>query len=159
MRDDEGKTIGSYRAYRRWDLVRGLPFPSPIMPGRGIVCCRASFRSGVLAVNLDRAMNFADAPPPALAGPVLGTVAAASSITLPADVSPLRLVLPLASVGAMDGRAALSEPRSPASCSFSLRFSLRACDFEYGARDASNPVVDPPHHFCFLQGGDDRRRT
>ena len=44
-------------------------------------------------------------------------------------------------VGAMDGRAAFSDPRRPVSCSFSLRFSLRACDFEYGARDASNPVI------------------
>ena len=52
------------------------------------------------------------------------------------------VVLVVVLVGAMDGRAAFSDPRPPAvSSSFSLRFSLRACDFEYGARDASNPVT------------------
>jgi hypothetical protein len=50
------------------------------------------------------------------------------------------LALALTAVGTMmDGRAAFSDPRPPASCSLSLRFSLRACDFEYGARDASKP--------------------
>jgi hypothetical protein len=76
-------------------------------------------------------------------------VAAASSCS-PADLSPMMVaavVLVVVVVGAMDGRAAFNDPRPPAvSCSFSLRFSLRACDFEYGARDASNPVTPPSHH-------------
>lgn len=73
---------------------------------------------------------------------VVVVVAAASSS--PAEVSPI-IVLAGVVLGAMDGRAAFSDPRPPAvSSSFSLRFSLRACDFEYGARDASNPVI-PSH--------------
>jgi hypothetical protein len=69
---------------------------------------------------------------------VVVVVAAASSS--PADLSPI-MVAAVVLVGAMDGRAAFRDPRPPAvSSSFSLRFSLRACDFEYGARDASNPV-------------------
>lgn len=65
-------------------------------------------------------------------------VAAASSS--PAELSPIIVAaVVLVLVGAMDGRAAFSDPRPPVvSSSFSLRFSLRACDFEYGARDASN---------------------
>jgi len=65
---------------------------------------------------------------------VVTTVAAGAS-SFPADLSPALA----AGIGAMDGRAARSVPkRPPTSSSFSLRFSLRACDFEYGARDASN---------------------
>lgn len=48
--------------------------------------------------------------------------------------SPAELLL------AIEGRAAFSDSMPlPASRSLSLRFSLRACDFEYGARDASSP--------------------
>ncbi len=63
--------------------------------------------------------------------PAAVVVAAASSS--PADLSPMVAVVVLVGfvVGAMNGRAAFSDPRPPAvSCSFSLRFSLRACDFE-----------------------------
>ena len=85
-------------------------------------------------------MGFTDASI-AIAAAVV--VAAASSS--PADLSPMMVaavVLVFVVVGAMDGRAAFNDPRPPAvSSSFSLRFSLRACDFEYGARDASNPVT------------------
>ena len=85
---------------------------------------------------------FADAtrlPVVAVAVGVI-TVAAGTS-TFPADRPLAALVVAaVATVGAMDGRAACSIPKPPASCSLSLRFSLRACDFEYGARDASKPV-------------------
>ena len=78
---------------------------------------------------------------------VVVVVAAASSspadLLLPITVAAVVLILVVVvGGGAIDGRAAFSDPRPPAvSCSFSLRFSLRACDFEYGAREASNPVV------------------
>jgi len=85
---------------------------------------------------------------------VVITVAAGTSI-FPADRSLALVVAAVATVGAMDGRAACSVPKSPASCSFSLRFSLRACDFEYGARDASKPVCGvahppPPHPHPYI---------
>lgn len=88
-------------------------------------------------------VGFTDA---SIAAAVTVVVAAASSS--PADLSPVMVVAGVVLVvGAMDGRAAFSDPRPPAvSSSFSLRFSLRACDFEYGARDASNPVCDPHRH-------------
>ena len=73
----------------------------------------------------------------------------AASSSSPADLSPITVVaaVVLLVVGAMDGRAAFRDPRPPAvSSSFSLRFSLRACDFEYGARDASSPVRPSPRH-------------
>ena len=89
-------------------------------------------------------MGFTDTSLAAAVVVVLAVVAAASSS--PADLSPIITVAAVTLVGAMDGRAALSDPRPPAvSCSFSLRFSLRACDFEYGARDASNPVSSIAH--------------
>jgi hypothetical protein len=73
-------------------------------------------------------------------------VAAASTSLSAEELSPtavaaaVLVVAVVAGFGAMDGRAAFSDHRRPVSCSFSLRFSLRACDFEYGARDASKPV-------------------
>jgi hypothetical protein len=83
-------------------------------------------------------IGFMDAAAVAVAVVV---VAAASSS--PAELlSPIMVAAVVLVVGAMDGRAAFSDPRPPAvSSSFSLRFSLRACDFEYGVRDASNPVT------------------
>jgi hypothetical protein len=89
-------------------------------------------------------MGFTDASIIAAAAVAVGFVVAAAS-SCPAGLSPIT-VAALVLVGAMDGRAAFSDPRPPAvSSSFSLRFSLRACDFEYGARDASNPVISDPH--------------
>jgi hypothetical protein len=95
---------------------------------------------------LDLVIGFTDTPfSTAVAVVVLAAVASASSS---ADHSPtVAAVVVLVVVGAMDGRAAFSDPRRPVSCSFSLRFSLRACDFEYGARDASNPVKCHGIHF------------
>ena len=88
-------------------------------------------------------MGFTDTSLAAAVVVMLVVVAAASSS--PAELSPIITVEAVVLVGAMDGRAAFSDPRPPAvSCSFSLRFSLRACDFEYGARDASNPVSSIP---------------
>ena len=91
--------------------------------------------------------GFTVAPPPAAVAVVVVVLAlvlvAAAASASSADLSSTVAAV-LVAVGAMDGRAAFSDPRRPVSCSFSLRFSLRACDFEYGARDASNPVI-PSH--------------
>jgi hypothetical protein len=87
-------------------------------------------------------VGFTVAPPPAAVAVVvvvLVLLVAAAASTSSADLS--STVAAVLVVGAMDGRAAFSDPRRPVSCSFSLRFSLRACDFEYGARDASSPVI------------------
>ena len=96
-------------------------------------------------MGLDLVMGFTDTPFPAAVAVAISVVlvmlvVAAASTS--ADLSPMVAAV----VGAMDGRAAFSDPRRPVSCSFSLRFSLRACDFEYGARDASNPVTPPDIH-------------
>lgn len=111
---------------------------------------------------------FADAMGLVAVAVVVITVAAGTS-TFPADRSLARVVAGVATVGAMDGRAACSVPKSPASCSFSLRFSLRACDFEYGARDASKPVrgvahpaqphPHPYNHSCVMDGPWDERHV
>lgn len=84
-------------------------------------------------------MGFTDASSIiAAAVAVVVFVVAAASIC-PAELPPIVVAAVVLVVGAMDGRAAFSDPRPPAvSSSFSLRFSLRACDFEYGARDASS---------------------
>lgn len=108
---------------------------------------------------LDLVIGFTDTPLPAAVAAVitvvvLVVVAAASTSLSAEDPSPTAAgaaVLAVAVVvvvdfGAMDGRAAFSDHRRPVSCSFSLRFSLRACDFEYGARDASRPVSVPPRN-------------
>lgn len=106
---------------------------------------------------------------PVVAVAVVITVAAGTS-TFPADRSLAALVVAgVATVGAMDGRAACKVPKPPASCSFSLRFSLRVCDFEYGARDASRPVCGvgrparPPspsiHHPYLMDGPWDERHV
>ena len=139
----EESKITSYRARRRCDFVSGVPFPSPILPGR--VCgCGATPESGASAsasVGLDLATSFADEVAVAV---IVVMTAAAGASSFPADLSPALA----AGIGAMDGRAACSVPkRPPTSSSRSLRFSLRACDFEYGARDASKPVGPPPHAF------------
>ena len=135
----EESKITSYRARRRCDFVSGVPFPSPILPGR--VCgCGATPESGASAsasVGLDLATSFADEVAVAV---IVVMTAAAGASSFPADLSPALA----AGIGAMDGRAACSVPkRPPTSSSRSLRFSLRACDFEYGARDASKPVGPP----------------
>ena len=78
---------------------------------------------------------------PLLAAVTVVEVVAVAASASSADLSPTMAADDVVAGGAMDGRAAFSDPRRPVSCSFSLRFSLRACDFEYGARDASNPVI------------------
>jgi hypothetical protein len=103
---------------------------------------------------LDLVKGFTDTPLPAAVAAlitvvVLVVVAAASTSLSAEDPSPTAAgaaVLAVVDFGAMDGRAAFSDHRRPVSCSFSLRFSLRACDFEYGARDASRPVSVPPRN-------------
>jgi hypothetical protein len=103
---------------------------------------------------LDLVKGFTDTPLPAAVAAlitvvVLVVVAAASTSLSAEDPSPTAVgaaVLAVVDFGAMDGRAAFSDHRRPVSCSFSLRFSLRACDFEYGARDASRPVSVPPRN-------------
>jgi hypothetical protein len=92
-------------------------------------------------------MGFTDASSIiAAAVAVVVFVVAAASIC-PAELPPIVVAAVVLVVGAMDGRAAFSDPRPPAvSSSFSLRFSLRACDFEYGARDASSPVIRTTTH-------------
>jgi hypothetical protein len=96
---------------------------------------------------LDLVIGFTDTPkfPSAVAVVITVVVVAASTS---ADLSPTVAAV----IGAMDGRAAFSDPRWPVSCSFSLRFNLRACDFEYGARDASNPVTVPTSKFVRSDG-------
>jgi hypothetical protein len=123
----------------------------------------------MLMLGLDLVIGFTDTPLPAAVAAVITVlvllvvlvvlVAAASTSSAAEDLSPTAVaaavvVAVAVVVGAMDGRAAFSDHRRPVSCSFSLRFSLRACDFEYGARDASRPVVRvvPPkiHSFVFF---------
>jgi hypothetical protein len=54
-------------------------------------------------------------------------------VVIPPGSSPADLLL------VIEGRAVFSDSMPlPASRSLSLRFSLRACDFEYGVRDASS---------------------
>jgi hypothetical protein len=66
-------------------------------------------------------------------GPVEAAAVGFALVVIPPGSSPADLLL------AIDGRAVLSDSMPlPASRSLSLRFSLRACDFEYGVRDASS---------------------
>jgi hypothetical protein len=75
--------------------------------------------------------------------PLVGRVYLLSRGGPRADVrwQPLLLLLLLLLLERWTEERPLAIHRRPASCSLSLRFSLRACDFEYGARDASKPVV------------------
>ena len=112
----------THRARRRCDRVRGVPLPWPICPNR----------VGGEGASVSGAGAHSDSED----GPVV--VAAAVDFALvvmtPPGSSPADLLL------VIDGRAVFSDSMPlPESCSLSLRFSLRACDFEYGVRDASSP--------------------
>ena len=120
-----GKKKITHRARRRCDRVRGVPLPWPICPSR--VGGEGASGSGTRADGPLEASAVVFVPL-VLAGGVSGS-------------SPADLLVPFAiTTVVMDGRAVFRDSMPPpASPSLSLRFSLRACDFEYGARDASSP--------------------
>lgn len=111
----------THRARRRCDRVRGVPLPWPICPSRvGGEGASVSGASGAHSDSKDELI-------------VVAAVVFAL-VVIPPRSSPADLLL------VIDGRAVFSASMPlPASCSLSLRFSLRACDFEYGVRDASSP--------------------
>ena len=104
-----------------------MPLPWPICPSRA-----GGEGASVLLLLLSGTGADSDsADGPVVEAATVGFFAAlAAGSSSPADL--LLLV--------MDGRAVFSDSMPPpARRSLSLRFSLRACDFEYGARDASSP--------------------
>ena len=108
-----------------------MPLPWPICPSRAGGESASVF---LLLLLSGTGADWDSVDGPVVEAATVVFAALAVGFSSPADL----LLLPLLLV--MDGRAVFSDSMPPpARRSLSLRFSLRACDFEYGARDASSP--------------------